>query len=411
MPKKLLIHSLVFSPDGVSNAYLYNDIALKFKERGYDVTVLTSTPHYNVVEEQLKEQPLKWKVPGIYKVSTFHGIKVIHVPQKKFKSTVLRLFGFAYWHIVSFILGLSQRGVDVILSPSPPLTIGLINIWIAKIKRCKVVYNVQEIYPDILNLKKGIVRSALQKLERYIYRKSTCVTAIDQVFYDTIADRFDDPGKLKIIPNFVDTGLYNSEAGRRIKLDEHIFPRTDALKVVYAGNIGFAQDWDILIRLAQKTFNAEIEYYVIGDGVMKPVLEKRRKELKLTNIHILPYQPRELMPAIITYSDVQFIFMSPDMDKQGFPSKVYTILSCAKPILVSSGENTPIVSFLKNLDCAKIETSEDIGARVDDMAQWLTSVSRDTLKEMGLNGEKVIKTQYSKDIVTQQYVDLVDSLT
>ena len=60
--KKILIHSLIFSPDGVSTAYLYNDIALAFKKAGYDVTVLTTTPHFNVVEEQLKEQPIKWGV-------------------------------------------------------------------------------------------------------------------------------------------------------------------------------------------------------------------------------------------------------------------------------------------------------------------------------------------------------------
>ena len=91
MSKKVLIHSLIFSPDGVSTAYLYNDIALRFQKEGYEVVVLSTTPHFNVVEEQLAKQPLKWKIPGIYKESDFHGIKVMHVPQKKFKSTALRI--------------------------------------------------------------------------------------------------------------------------------------------------------------------------------------------------------------------------------------------------------------------------------------------------------------------------------
>ena len=55
MSRKILIHSIVFSPDGVSTAYLYNDIALKFKESGYEVVVLTTTPHYNVLENELKK--------------------------------------------------------------------------------------------------------------------------------------------------------------------------------------------------------------------------------------------------------------------------------------------------------------------------------------------------------------------
>ena len=102
--KRVLIHTLIFSPDGVSTAYLYNDIALKLQERGYEVVVLTTTPHFNIVPEQVEKQPMHWKVWGFCKASKFNGMTVLHVPQKKFKSTVLRLLGFVYWHIVSFFI-------------------------------------------------------------------------------------------------------------------------------------------------------------------------------------------------------------------------------------------------------------------------------------------------------------------
>src|SRR6218665_2513904 len=94
--RKILIHSIAFSPDGVSTAYLYNDLAKKLNGSGYDVVVLTTTPHYNVVAEALERQPLKRRLGGLYFVSSFEGISVIHVPQKKFKSTALRILGFLY---------------------------------------------------------------------------------------------------------------------------------------------------------------------------------------------------------------------------------------------------------------------------------------------------------------------------
>ena len=72
---------------------------------------------------------------------------------------------------------------------------------------------------------------------------------------------------------------------------------------------------------------------------MKPVLEEKVRELELDNVHILPYQPRSLMPSILAYSDIQFIFMNPEMEMQGFPSKVYTIMACGRPLLVCSGKN------------------------------------------------------------------------
>ena len=404
MPKKILIHSLIFSPDGVSTAYLYNDIALKFQENGYEVLVLTTTPHYNVVESQLAAQPLKWKVWGICKESCFHGIRVLHVPQKKFRNTFLRVLGFVYWHIISFLIGLFQGNIDVILSPSPPLTIGVINIWLAKIKGCKTIYNVQEIYPD------GLVIEQLRRMERYVYNNSTAVTTIDQVFYNVIAGRFKDKSKLCIIPNFVDTELYNSQGGNVECLNPHFFPATDSLKLLYAGNIGYAQDWEPLICLAEKTKGFSIEYFIIGEGVMKPVLEEKVRELELDNVHILPYQPRSLMPSILAYSDIQFIFMNPEMEMQGFPSKVYTIMACGRPLLVCSGKDTPIINFLQEHGCAKLITEKSLEKKVGEMADWLNSVSKSELALLGRNGVEVIKRLYSKDVVTQKYVDLVETL-
>lgn len=407
--RKILIHSLIFSPDGVSTAYLYNDIALAFKRAGYDVVVLTTTPHFNVVNEQLERQPLRWGFWGLFKKSDFNGIPVYHIPQKKFKSTLLRLVGFAYWHVVSFFVGLFIKNVDVILSPSPPLTIGRINQLLAWFKKCKVVYNVQEIYPDILGKQGGLVHDFLSRMERKVYNGSDAVTTIDKVFYDTIAARFDDGQKLHIIPNFVDTELYRPGVSTSV-LDKSVFPDTDNVKVLYAGNVGFAQDWECLVRLAEKTRSMSVEYFVIGEGVMKRYVEDKKSELGLEKLHVLPYQSRNLMPAILAYSDLQFIFMTPQMEGQGFPSKVYTIMSCGRPLLVGSGLNTPIVNFLEHVGCAKLVSSYDLEQKTDEMASWLSTVTRDELREMGAKGESVIAKSYTKEIVTQSYVQLIDSL-
>lgn len=407
--KRVLIHSLIFSPDGVSTAYLYNDIALRLKERGYDVEVLTATPHFNLVPEQLEEQHLHWKVWGLCKVSNYHGIKVYHVPQKKFKSTLLRLIGFVYWHIVALILGLCIKKVDLILSPSPPLTIGMINLILGKMKGCKVVYNVQEIYPDILKLKPGMALKALSWLERKVYNGSDAVTTIDQVFHDTIVDRFEDNSKLRIIPNFVDTELYH-EHDWKVVLDSATFPESDKIKILYAGNIGFAQDWDPLLDLAENTQDIEVEYIIIGEGVKKPYLEEESERRGLKNVRILPYQPRKLMPYILSYSDINFIFMSPKMEGDGFPSKVYTIMACERPLLVVSGKNTPIVNFLEDKNCAKLVTEKDASKKVDEMSEWLHHVTKDELRQMGKNGLVTIQKHYTKEIVTSMYADLVKEL-
>lgn len=408
--KRILIHSLIFSPDGVSTAYLYNDIALRLQERGYDVVVLTTTPHFNIVPEQVAKQPMHWKVWGLCKVSKFHGMTVLHVPQKKFKSTLLRMIGFCYWHVVSFFMALTVRHVDLILSPSPPLTLGWLNLGLAKLKGCKVVYNVQEIYPDILKLKGGLILKFLRWMEKKVYDGSDAVTTIDKVFHDTIAPRFKDRSKLHIIPNFVDTDLYR-QVDWQGKLDTALFPTDGRIKLIYAGNIGHAQAWEPLIELAERTRSMNVEFIVIGEGAKRGYVEEEKQKRGLDNLRLLPYQPRELMPAILSYSDVSFIFMAPEMDGDGFPSKVYTIMACERPMLILSGENTPIVTFLKDKDCAKLITEQDFDRKVDDMVEWLGVVTKDDLARMGKNGLKTIEEHYTKEKVTDMYVDLIDSLT
>ena len=403
--KRVLIHSLIFSPDGVSTAYLYNDIALKLQERGYEVVVLTTTPHFNIVPEQVEKQPMKWKVWGFCKVSNFNGMTVLHVPQKKFKSTVLRLLGFVYWHIVSFFIGLSIKHVDLILSPSPPLTVGWMNLGLAKLKGCKVIYNVQEIYPDILKLKGGITLKFLSWMEHKVYNGSDAVTTIDKVFHDTIVDRFEDKSKLHIIPNFVDTDLYH-EVEWKGRLDEKLFPDNDSIKLLYAGNIGHMQAWKPLVELAERVKDLNVEFFVIGEGAQRNYVEEEIKKRGLDKMHLLAYQPRELMPAILSYSDASFIFMVPGRDGDGFPSKVYTIMACERPLLVLSGENTPIINFLNGKGCAKLITEKDLDKKVDEMVAWLKTVTKEDLKQMGKNGLAEIQTKYTKEIVAGMYADL-----
>lgn len=416
MKKKILIHSLVFSPDSVSTAYLYNDIALGFRDAGYDVVVLTTTPHYNLVEGDLKKQPLKKRFFGIFYKSDFKGIPVYHVPQKKFKNFPLRALGFVFFHVLSLILGLFQRNLSIILSPSPPLTIGIVSIIIGKLKRAKIIYNVQEIYPDFLinqgNLKPGLFLRVLRKIEKFVYDYSDAVVTIDKIFYKTIVARFKDPTKLTVIPNFVDTDIYKIIPGNKLKIDRKIFPETNLLNVMYAGNIGHAQDWEPLLETAKMLKDELIKFWVIGEGVVMEKLKRDIQKHKLENICMLPYQPREYMAELVNYADIHFIFMNPQMEGQGFPSKVYTIMSCGKPLLIASGFDTPLYQFLENTNCAFLVNERDFQKKVIKIYQTLKEIIADKsiLDEMGENGFELIREKYSKSAVVAQYVRLGDEL-
>ncbi len=409
--KRVLIHSIVFSPDGVSTAYLYNDIALGLVDSGFDVTVLTTTPHYNVIDPELMKQPLSKKMGGLYYVSNFQGIEVYHIPLKKYKSTLKRIFSFVYWHIASFMLALTIKKINFVLSPSPPLSIGFISLLIAKLKGAKAVYNVQEIYPDLLinqgSLKSKILINLLKKFERFIYNYSAAVTTIDQVFYSTILPRFVNGDNLKIIPNFVDTDLYKP-LRQNLKLPAIFGDVNDKIKILYAGNIGFYQDWGPLFFAAKEFLDENIEFWIIGEGVQKEYLISEVQNQNLTNIRIFPYQSREIIPIINNCADIHFIAINQQMEQEGFPSKVYTIMACAKPLVVVTGQKTPLFNFLQDKNCAELVT-ENRNINFTNAIRKLAK-NKELRDELGNNGYQVIRANYSKKVVVSKYSNLLNSL-
>ena len=409
--KRVLIHSIVFSPDGVSTAYLYNDIALGLVDNGFDVVVLTTTPHYNLIQSELENQPLQEKVFGLYFVSYFNGIQVYHIPLKKYKSTIKRIISFVYWHIASLILGLTLKRINFVLSPSPPLSIGFISLLISKIKGAKAIYNVQEIYPDLLinqgNLKSSLIINLLKKFEKVIYNNSDAVVTIDNVFYSTILPRFSHSRKLHIIPNFVDIDLYKPLKSQQL-LPAIFGEGNKKIKILYAGNIGFFQDWEPLLYAAKKLSGEKIEFWIIGEGVQKEYLEKEVRDHNLTNVRIFPYQRREQMPIINNYADVHFIAINQKMEQEGFPSKVYTIMACAKPLVVVTGKNTPLFVFLKGKNCAELVTI-DRNINFTEAVMKL-AYDKELREELGINGYNEIINNYSKNAVISNYANLLNSL-
>ena len=409
--KRVLIHSIVFSPDGVSTAYLYNDIALGLVEHGFDVVVLTTTPHYNLVESELIKQPISKKLFGLYYQSDFKGINVYHIPLKKYKSTVKRLVSFIYWHILSLLIGFSIKKVNFILSPSPPLSIGFISLLIAKFKGAKSIYNVQEIYPDLLinqgDLKSPILINLLKKFEKLIYNYSTAVTTIDEMFYSSISSRFVDINKLKIIPNFVDTDLYKP-LKQKLEIPSIFGNDNEKVKILYAGNIGFFQDWEPVFFAADQLKNENIEFWIVGEGVQKSYLEKEIKNKKISNIRIFPYQKREYISNINNFVDIHFISINPKMEQEGFPSKVYTIMACAKPMVVVTGEMTPLYKFLKDKNCSELITNNR-NINFTEAVRKL-AFDKELRERLGNNGYEEIIKNYSKKVVVSKYADLLKSL-
>ncbi len=399
--KRILVHSLIFPPDQVSTSYLYGDLVKSFLDAGYEVLVLTTYPHYNFDGDFSLES----KKGFIWRKTNFHGAKVFHFPQQKSKSTLKRAGYILAFHLAFLIKALSVKKPHLIITPSPPLTSGFLSGLVGRLRMSRVIYNVQEVYPDVL-LKQGklsspIILSLLKQLERWTYKLSDNVVTIDGHFSKTIKDRMK-TGKLMCIPNFIDTDLYAPYTGtiaKDIKFEGKYL-------IGYVGNLGKVQDWNAILESAEiLSTKPEYHFLLIGGGSEFNFLKSKSDQL--SNVTVMNYQPRERVPEINSRIDVHIIAMTEASDYDGLPSKAYAILSSGRPILASTNSNSPLSKLVKSSGNGIVVKRNSAHA----IAEGIKSLKKGFLPdEASEKGRSFVLNGFSKQVVTAKYVQLVNGL-
>jgi len=409
---KVLIHSMIFAPDGVSTAYLYSDLASKLKELGHSITVLTTTPHFNVLETELQKQPMSRERGNWLYSSRYDGMQVWHISmQKKSGDNSARMRSIIKFHLRALQFGfLSREKFDIILSPSPPLTIGAVSCILAKRMDAKVIYNVQEIYPDFA-IDQGMITNPviiwmLRRLESFVYSKSTKVVTIGERFRKIIAPRLSEQSKLITIPNFVDTDIYRPMPRDNPFTLKHGL--LDKFVIMYAGNIGLAQDWEALFYAAAALNELPLCFVIIGGGSRRNWLESELNRRKVENVMLLDYQPRELMAQINGSCDLSTILMNRKVTDDGFPSKIYTTLACGKPTVVCCDDGSELISIIKESGCGEWIKSADYEGYVMAIKSYYDDRRR--IVEEGNRGRRFVMAHYSSEIIASDYDHLLKEL-
>ncbi len=409
----ILILSLVFPPDSVSTAQIMGELAVDLKKLGHNVTVLTTIPHYNRDLRAESAQPLEKYWWRILRISSFHGIPVYHsfIPQKG-KSKLFRLLSWFIFHIISTAAGVRViKNVDIIITPSPPLTIG-ISAWIlSKYQRAHHIYNVQEMYPD-LAIRLGVIKNKLlikflYALENFVYKKAEIVTVIAPTMRSKLFEKGVDPSKVKVIPNFVDIQFFHplpkkNSFSKKYKI-------YDKFVVSYAGNIGPAQGLDVYIKAAYILRDKpDIHFFLIGDGTLRKKFQDEVLHLRLANFTFLPYQNISLIPQIYAASDTCLVPLARGIGFDAIPSKVYRIMACARPVLALTDDSSDLSELIKKVHCGVVIQP----GQAENLANTILSLynNRDSLKESGQRGHLYVAENCSRSIVIQQYDKLVKEL-
>jgi glycosyltransferase involved in cell wall biosynthesis len=118
---------------------------------------------------------------------------------------------------------------------------------------------------------------------------------------------------------------------------------------LYSGLISSGTEVENLAFAADKLKSdedKEIVFLIVGEGEAKENLERLKIERNLSNFYLLPFQPRDTMPTIISAADACAVALPYDpIYGVDVPTKFYEYLACGKPIIgVCGGEPADIIN-------------------------------------------------------------------
>ena len=409
----VLVLSLVFPPDSVSTAQIMGDLAVDLGRLGHRVSVLTTTPHYNRDPDAEARQPLRRTWGGVVARSHFGGAEVWHtVMPRKDASVPKRLAAWCLFHALSLVVGiLALRRVDVILAPSPPLTIGVAAWLLGRWHRAPFIYNVQELYPDIaINL--GAVRRpwlirVLFALERFVYARAARIAVIAERMRQRLLEKGVPPDRVVVIPNFVDTTALEPVPAPNAFTRE--FGLQGRFLVSYAGNLGQAQGLETLLDAAALLRDeSAIVLVLIGSGGLWDTLEARIAAERLDNVRLLPYLPFSRVPEIYGASQLSVVAQAASIGADAVPSKVYRIMASRGVVLAATDDASDLARLVREAGCGYVVPQDDPAAIAAAIRRAFER--RTELAAMGEAGRAHMVTRYARPVVTAHYDALVRQL-
>ncbi len=404
---KVLIISHFFYPEMMAIAKRVMELGETLIEQGNEVTVLTGFPNYpdGIVLPEYRGK--------LFQVEYIKRMKVIRTC---IYASHNKIFGARLANNISFMASSILRGFflkdkpEVILAISPPLFTGVSAYVLSKFMKIPFVFDVQDMYPDTAidfgMLKNRYAISSAKWLEKRIYQGAKKIAVISNGFKENLVHKGIDSGKIEIIPNWVDTNRFHPNTESKHIRQE--FNLTNKFVVIFVGSLGIGQKPQNIILTADKLkTQKDIMFVFVGGGVEKKECILLQQKLGLQNVLFIPPQPMEIIPNYIVASDVCLVHLRDiPVFNITVPSKTYEYMASSRPIIMAvKGDAKKLV---ENARCGLYVEPEN----PDLLAKAILTLYDDKRLgiEYGKNGRVDAVENYSKDIVTSYYMQMLSNI-
>lgn len=379
---KILVVSQYFYPENFRINALCRDLV----QRGHSVTVLTAYPQY---PEGKFYTGYGFSVPYD---KVWNGVRIERVkayPRGK------NLFGLLR-NCVSFVQSANkwvkrckERYDLVYVFGISPITAALPAVSYKLKFKIPMIYNLQDLWPEsvheVLGIRFPILTFLINMISNRIYKHSDKILCASRGFVDNLEAKGVPRERLAFWPQFCDD--LGAQSDSEIWND-----KSESFKIVFAGNIGYAQGLDLLIEAAKRLKNSGIVWYLVGDGRAKlELLEETEKHGLWDEVRFVGRVSEAEAQKYIASADCAFLsFKDNDLFSMLIPAKLQTYLSCRVPILAAvRGESAAIVDDAK---CG-IVADPDVDSLCNAIMA-MTTLSSDERQKMADNGRLYYETNF-----------------
>ena len=336
--KYITFISLNYAPED-SAIGLYSTQWVDFlRESGYEVTVVTAFPYYP-----------KWEISKEYKQKkTFlkedlNGTTVLRYKQyvPKNPSFLKRIIHLSDFTFGSFFNLFKIKECDLVISIVPFTTSVFLGYIQKKRFKVKLWTHIQDFEFDAalqtgVGNNKNFIFSLLFKLEKWLFSKSDVASTISYSMLNRLSEKTN--AEQFFLPNWIDNEKINPENSKK-----HRYLDSEKIKILYSGNIGDKQDWDVFIQFCKDIDKKKYEIVVVGDGSKKEWV--CNEILPFENVNYYPPVPFKELSDLLCSADVHILFQKPDVIDTVMPSKVLGMMASTKPSLIIGNDKSEVKSI------------------------------------------------------------------
>lgn len=326
-----IIHlSQLFDPEPTFKGL---DFIKGLEESGFEVEVVTGFPNYpgGTVYDGYRIRPLtRERMEGT-------AVTRLAVYPSHDRSAIRRIACYASFMVTSFLyLTFRARRSELIYVYYPALTAGLAAVAVKFFRRTPVLLDVQDMWPDSLGssgmMRNRVLLGIANAACNFLYRRCDHILVLSPGFKALLVERGVPADKITVVYNWADEPERTAQTG----LPEGFDPDDD-FRVLFAGNMGAAQQLDTALDAAQmlKVEHPGCVFYFMGGGIDKDKLRARAEALGLTNVRFLPRVPLAQVQHFLQAADALLVHLTDDpLFRITVPSKTQAYLYAGRPILM-----------------------------------------------------------------------------